>query len=156
MATQAPDDSQIPTGEPESMPKPAAQQVAATCPNCGAGLQEGMIYCPACGVKIQTGEATEPQTDVEKAKDLVGEIKTWSTMDIALDGWEYRIWEKWIGSDVKTAKLLLDNLQQWSPEATMSFERSKTMPDSPDIVVVYRFSLYGAPDDVMEAITSIT
>src|SRR5271169_148920 len=103
MATTAPDDTQIPSEEGGSMPKPAAQQVAATCPNCGTGLAAGNVYCPNCGTKLPTGEEVEPETDVEKAKSLVGEIKTWTTMDIALDGWTYRIWEKWIKSDVKTA-----------------------------------------------------
>jgi ribosomal protein S27AE len=156
MATQAPDDSQIPAGEHDSQPNPPAeltQPAAPTCPNCGGNIDSGNKFCPNCGARIGGGD--EPESDTDIAKDVVGDIKSWTTIDIALDGWEYRVWQEWIKNDIKTAKLLLDILQQFDPQATMSPERSESKPDSPDAVFAYRFSLYGDPDGIMEAATTI-
>lgn len=98
----------------------------------------------------------EPEEDVEGMIDeTVGEIKPWSEVELALDGWQYRVWDKWLGNEEKTADLLLNQLQQFDPTATMMKEQSKTHPESPDTVYVYRFSLFGNPDGVLDAVTDI-
>jgi rubrerythrin len=100
-------------------------------------------------------EPSVEEDPTETVTEMTGEIAPWSSMDIALEGWSYRIWDKWINKDEKVANVLLDVLRQYDPTATMTVEKSQTVPDSPDNVYVYRFSLYGSPDGLMEAITAI-
>lgn len=102
-------------------------------------------------------EPTEPpEEDVETLIDeTVGEIAPWQEIEIVLEGWEYRVWDKWLNGDAHTAELLLDVLRQYDPTATMAPEKSKTEPQSPDTVYAYHFTLYGSPDGVMDAVTAI-
>jgi hypothetical protein len=97
----------------------------------------------------------EPDDPEGAVVETVGDVSPWKTIDIALDGWEYHIWDKWLGNDAKKADLLLDVLHQYDPTATMTIEKSKSVPGSADDVVVFRFSLFGDPDGVSEAITAI-
>lgn len=100
-------------------------------------------------------EASDAETPEEDIDELVGEIKPWSEVEVSLDGWQYRVWDKWLNGDRDTAEILLDVIHQYDPTATLTEEHSKTHPESPDTVYVYRFSLYGSPDGVMDAITDI-
>jgi uncharacterized protein (UPF0335 family) len=80
----------------------------------------------------------------------------YDTIDVALDGWEYRSWRQWLGKDdaeqKKKADLALDLMRQYDPSASASLEKSEK---NPDYSWVFRFGLYGDPGKVTEAIENL-
>lgn len=84
----------------------------------------------------------------------------YDSIDVALDGWTYRMWREWLGKDDmeqrKNSDLILDIFQQYDPSATALLEVSDAHAGEEDPYSwVFRFGLYGDPGNVTEAIEKI-
>jgi hypothetical protein len=105
----------------------------------------------------------EPNTSEPESEPTPQQPETpapYDTIEVALDGWTYRLWRQWLGEDEqeqrKNVDLLTDILQRYDPSATSLLEGSKSQPDSPDPYSwVFRFGLYGDPAKVTEAIENL-
>jgi hypothetical protein len=111
------------------------------------------LFNPAQAPEPEPSEPSEPATQPTVSAP-------YDTIDVALDGWTYRLWRQWLGQDEqeqrKNVDLLTDIFQQYDPSATSLLEVSKSQPDSPDPYSwVFRFGLFGDPAKVTEAIENI-
>jgi len=124
--------------------KPKAPESEPEDPMSAAGRD---IEKPTEGLIVPDEEPTEePATQPTSPAP-------YDTIDVALDGWEYRLFTEWLGKDEmeqkKNVDIFLDILHKYDPSATANVEKSKKHPGSS---WVFRFGLYGDPGDVTEAI----
>jgi hypothetical protein len=99
-------------------------------------------------------EPKEPESEPEPQEPEVS--APYDSIDVALDGWEYRLFTEWMGKDEmeqkKNADLFLNILQEYDPSATANVEKSTKHPGSS---WVFRFGLFGDPANVTEAIEKV-
>lgn len=128
-----------------------------------------MATDPNTGFTYAPGQ--EPIGTVGEDEDMEGQLVSdepmppskappYDSIDIALDGWTYRLWREWLGKDDadqrKNSDLFLDILTQYDPSATALLEVSKSHESSEDPYSwVFRFGLYGDPGKVTEAVEKI-
>ncbi len=107
-------------------------------------------------IEKPTEGLVEPDEEPTEEPTETTTVAPYDTIDVALDGWEYRSWRQWLGEDdteqKKKADLALDLMRQYDPSASAILEKSK---EHPDYSWVFRFGLYGDPGKVTEAIENL-